>query len=402
MSDVDRYQQAEEEAAQRREEVARVQRERRLAELRSAPVADTAGRTRRIVEATLEQVSTMTNMRSGDLSDLHELAISILEMGLLHPPLVRATDNEQQPYEVVAGRRRLAAMGLVDSVAEEPRTWRFDCIDGVSTREALSMQFAENFHQAKPEPIQFARAVRAIMREDPDLTAAEVSRIVGAPAAWTQKALRMLNLPGDIVERIESGDLSFTNADFVRRGIAKGAISETEAAELVERHVSGQLSSAELKFGAGYVPPPPPSYEEHSKALDEARWAAKRGEKNDSYSEKDNGDGWDKEKLGDEPSYSSNVANRERVTERQRAHDPEREVSHAQLDAYLLGRVLARMAPEPLLAELGVDREGVYLWAQKLPDADRLGGLRHVALAMLAADPEPPAEIFGHQAARAA
>jgi hypothetical protein len=171
-------------------------------------------------------------------------------------------------------------MGLVDSAAQEPRTWRFDCIDGVSTREALSMQFAENFHQAKPEPIQFARAVRAIMR--------------------------------------------------------------------------------------------------------------------------DNGDGWDKETLGGEPSYSSNVANRERVTDRQRAHDAEREVSHAQLDDYLLGRVLTRMAPEPLLAELGVDRDDVYLWAPQVPDAERLGGLRQVALAMLAADPEPPAGIFGPQAARAA
>ncbi len=30
------------------------------------------------------------------------------------------------------------------------------------------MQFAENFHQAKPEPIQFARAVRAIMRDNGD------------------------------------------------------------------------------------------------------------------------------------------------------------------------------------------------------------------------------------------
>src|ERR1700751_5797017 len=112
MSDVDKYQQAQEEAAQRREEAARVQRERQLAELRSAPVAATAGKPRRIVEATVDQVSTMTNMRAGDLPDLHELAISILETGLLQPPLVRTTDNEQQPYELMAGRRRLAALGL--------------------------------------------------------------------------------------------------------------------------------------------------------------------------------------------------------------------------------------------------------------------------------------------------
>ena len=58
------------------------------------------------------------------------------------------------------------------------------------------MQFAENFHQSKPEPVQFARAARLIMAEDPSLTAAEVSRIVGAPPAWTRKALRLLELPG--------------------------------------------------------------------------------------------------------------------------------------------------------------------------------------------------------------
>jgi ParB/RepB/Spo0J family partition protein len=400
MSDVDKYQQAQEEAAQRREEAARVQRGRQLAELRSAPVADTAAKPRRIVEATLAQVATMTNMRAGDLPDVHELAISILETGLLSPPLVRITDNARQPYELMAGRRRLAAMGLVDSVSDAPRTWRFDCIDGVSKREALTMQFAENFHQAKPEPIQFARAVRAIMREDPELTAADVSRMVGAPTAWTQKALRMLHLPEEIVEKIETGDLSFTNADFVRRGLAKGTISEAEATDLVDQHVSGRLSSTELKFGAGYVPPPPPNYDEHSTALDEARWAAKRGEMNDAYSEK--GDGWDNEKLRDGPSDPSNVTNRERVTERLGAHEGEQEVSHAQLDAYLLGRVLARMAPQPLLAELGVDRDRVYVWAQTLPAADRLGRLRHVALAMLAEDPEPPAEIFGEQPVQAA
>ena len=63
------------------------------------------------------------------------------------------------------------------------------------------------------------------MAEDPALTAAEVSRIVGAPPSWTRKALRLLELPEAIVARVERGDLSFTAADFVRRGIAKGDVS---------------------------------------------------------------------------------------------------------------------------------------------------------------------------------
>ena len=73
-------------------------------------------------------------------------------------------------------------MQLIDEADGEAAEWRFTVVDGISAREALTMQFAENFHQSKPEPVQFARAARLIMAEDPSLTAAEVSRIVGAPA----------------------------------------------------------------------------------------------------------------------------------------------------------------------------------------------------------------------------
>ena len=139
------------------------------------------------------------------------------------------------------------------------------------------MQFAENFHQSKPEPVQFARAARLIMAEDPSLTAAEVSRIVGAPPAWTRKALRLLELPEAIVERVERGDLSFTAADFVRRGIARGDVSAEKAEELVEEHANGALSGVELKYGVGYVPPPPENYDEVADRLDAARREAARG-----------------------------------------------------------------------------------------------------------------------------
>src|SRR4051812_30564425 len=206
---VDKLQEAEEAVAQMREEEARKAREALGEDLRRAPVADTASKAHRPITARLEQVRVMSNMRTGALEDLHELAISIRETGLLHPPLVRETGEDQQPYELLAGQRRLAAMALVDDAEGEPAEWRFTLVEGISRREALAMQFAENFHQRKPEPVQFARAARLIMAEDPSLSAADVSRIVGAPASWTRKALRLLELPESIVERVERGDLSF-------------------------------------------------------------------------------------------------------------------------------------------------------------------------------------------------
>lgn len=182
MSQVDQLQEAEQHVAQRQEEEARVERAAREADLRTAPLSDTASKPHSAVTAPLRHVSTMVNMRVGLLPGVHELAVSIKESGLLHPPLVRGTGDEEHPYELLAGRRRFAAMQLLDQ-AEGPRSdWRFTLVDGITRREALTIQFAENFHQAKPEPVQFARAARAIMGEDPSLTAADVSRLVARPS----------------------------------------------------------------------------------------------------------------------------------------------------------------------------------------------------------------------------
>src|SRR3954451_15904224 len=147
---VDKLQEAEEAVAQMREEEARKARAALGEDLRRPPVADTATKAHRPITAPLAQVRVMTNMRTGALEDLHELAVSIRETGLLHPPLVRATDDAEQPYELLAGQRRFAAMRLVDEAEDAPREWRFTLIDDISRREALTMQFAENFHQSKP------------------------------------------------------------------------------------------------------------------------------------------------------------------------------------------------------------------------------------------------------------
>ena len=269
---VDTLQEAEEAVAQLREEEARKAREALGEDLRRAPVADTAAKAHRPITARLDQVRVMTNMRTGALEDLHELAVSIRETGLLHPPLVRETGEEETPYELLAGQRRYAALRLLDQADGEDSEWRFTAIDGISRREALSMQFAENFHQTKPEPVQFARAARLIMAEDPSLTAAEVSRIVGAPPAWTRKALRLLELPEAIVERVERGDLSFTAADFVRRGIARGDVTRREGARSWSRSTPTARSAASSSSTASATSRRwPTNHDEVADRLDAAR-----------------------------------------------------------------------------------------------------------------------------------
>src|SRR3954466_7897946 len=138
---VDKLQEAEEAAAQLAEESARKERETLGADLRREPVADTAAKAHRTITALLAQVRTMSNMRTGVLEDVHELAVSIRETGLLHPPLVRETGEEEKPYELLAGQRRYAAMRLIDQADGDESDWRFTVVDGISRREALTMQF---------------------------------------------------------------------------------------------------------------------------------------------------------------------------------------------------------------------------------------------------------------------
>jgi ParB/RepB/Spo0J family partition protein len=393
MSQVDKLQDAEEHVAQMREEAAKEAREEREADLRRAPLADTAGKAHSSITAPLAQVRTMVNMRVGALPDLHELAVSIKETGLLHPPLVRATGEDDVPYELLAGRRRFGAMTLLDQAEGARDGWRFTLVDGISKREALTMQFAENFHQAKPEPVQFARAARAIMSEDPSLTAAEVSRLVGAPLTWTRKSLKLLDLPESVVKRVEEGDLSFTVADIVRRGIARGDVSAQEASELVEQHASGDISGGALKLGVGYVPPKPKDYEEQSRKLDEARWAANRENRLAKDQDAEQRD-WDASSAGDR----AGGAPRDDAPRIVASFGPGREdrepieVAVEDLDAYVLGLVLSRVATADHRSHLGVEggHEATQEYAFSLHPDRRLQVLRALAAEILGSDPLPP------------
>ena len=254
------------------------------------------------------------------------------------------------------------------------------------------MQFAENFHQSKPEPVQFARAARAIMSEDTSLTAAEVSRLVGAPLDWTRKALRLLDLPEAIVARVEQGDLSFTAADVVRRGIARGDVSAERAEDLVDQHAEGESSSNALKLGVGYVPPKPKDYDELSRKLDEARWAAARDSDKPGPRRR-------AARLGRRRRGPRDRPPRRRGPQRRRAGAPAARAARAERGSRRL-----RARPRPGAGrDPGAPRRAGHRAATRPPRSTRSrctptsasSVLRALAGELLAADPAPPRALDG-------
>jgi hypothetical protein len=267
----------------------------------------------------------------------------------------------------------------------------------MSRREALTVQFAENFHQRKPEPIMFARAVRQIMIEDPELTAAEVSRMTGAPAEWTRSALRLLELPA-IAERVEAGDLAFTAADMVRRAISTGRVSEADGVELAGRAADGEITSGELRRAVGYVPPKPENYDAISGQLDQARWDARRAAENGTGGADADQSDWEGGERGAGAGAGNGSApTREAPLAPHGGAAGDADLRGTELDAYLLGRLLRDVALEHR-DQLGIGARGgeSYAYAFTLSPEERTRALRTLARQLLTTDPRPPRELRHH------
>lgn len=399
MSQVDDLQNAAESVAQRSEEAAAREAARRLADLERAPLAPTAELPAQGRSVPLREIRAAGNMRA-EAPHVHELARSIKELGLLNPLTVTPlADGGEHRYQLVAGTRRLRALWLLDPSGERevPVVERRE----ISEVEAIELQFAENTYEP-PQPIEYARTVRKMLALRPQWSAAQIARRHGLSPAWVQKHLRLLNgLPPEVVARYEQGDLSFTIADILRKGVAAERISEDEAAELAEQVAAGTLpgetairTAGGMKLGDGYVPPPPENYDQISRDLDETRRAARDAPARRDDQDWETTDGSERiliSRRESEPSgglpYSGGA-----VTDSAPAPPgAEGGPSPEHLERYLIGRLLQEPECAELRASLRLPEDGVWRFAFATPFGRLLALLPRIAAAMLQSDGDPPA-----------
>jgi ParB family chromosome partitioning protein len=136
---------------------------------------------------------------SFEQESLTRLAESIKSRGVLQPLVVRALAGGS--YELVAGERRLRAAKLaeldtVPALVRDTEDW-----------ERLEVALAENMAREDLNPVEEARAC-AMLVDDLGITKAEVGRRVGRSRVAISNLIRLLDLPDEALELIESGQLS--------------------------------------------------------------------------------------------------------------------------------------------------------------------------------------------------
>ena len=137
--------------------------------------------------------------REFDEEALLALSESIRSRGLLQPVVVRPLAGGK--YELVAGERRLRASKLaqldaIPALVRQTDDW-----------ERLDLALAENMARVDLNPVEEARAC-AMLVDDLGLSKAEVGRRVGKSRVAVSNLVRLLELPDEALELVESGALS--------------------------------------------------------------------------------------------------------------------------------------------------------------------------------------------------
>ena len=163
-----------------------------------------------------------------DEEALAELVVSIREVGLLQPIVVRETGPGA--YELVMGERRLraskqAGMTTIPAIVRETA-------DDVMLRDAL----LENLHRQQLNPLEEAAAYEQLLEEF-GATHEELATRIGRSRSTISNTLRLLQLPAPVQRRVAAGVLSAGHARALL-GLGSAEAQERMAERIVAEGMS--------------------------------------------------------------------------------------------------------------------------------------------------------------------
>lgn len=137
--------------------------------------------------------------------DLQELAASIKKHGVMQPIVIRPIENDETPYEIIAGERRWRAAQLA-GLTEIPAIVR-DLTDQV----AIALALIENIQRQDLNPVDQALALQRF-HEEFGLSHQEIADTVGKARTTVSNLLRLLSLEDEIKDLMQQGLLDMGHA----------------------------------------------------------------------------------------------------------------------------------------------------------------------------------------------
>ena len=169
--------------------------------------------------------------------DLADLSASIREKGIVQPILVRATPEDPDRFEIIAGERRWRAAQKA-GLHEVPVV-----VHKVDDREALEIAIIENVQRADLNPLEEADGYQRLIDEF-KYSQAQLGDVIGKSRSHVANTLRLLKLPGSVRAMIADGSLSaghartlvtHDNPETLAKAIVESGLNVREAEALARK-----------------------------------------------------------------------------------------------------------------------------------------------------------------------
>ena len=170
-----------------------------------------------------------------DEDNLNDLEKSIKERGIIQPIIVRKSD-ENTKYEIIAGERRWLAAQKA-GLHEVPVV-----VTEADDLKSLEFAIVENVQRNDLNPLEEAQGYQRLIN-DFSYDQEKVSKFIGKSRSYITNCLRILTLPSDVLDLIETKKISaghakilvgLENASFVAQKIIEKKLSVRQSENFVK------------------------------------------------------------------------------------------------------------------------------------------------------------------------
>lgn len=188
-----------------------------------------------------------------DETELHALAASIAEQGVIQPIVVRPIPGDQITYEIVAGERRWRAARIAGLASVSALVRALD--DELMAEVAL----VENIQRAELAPLDEAFAFQQLIDRHGQ-TQDGVAKRLGKSRSHIAHMLRLLRLPDSVQALIQDGSISVGHARVLvnasdPESLARRVVSESLTVRQTEEAAKADRNAAPRSSGATATAP---------------------------------------------------------------------------------------------------------------------------------------------------